>query len=146
YAALGDVYAFFDHCVYYERATLHPGQLAFTFYDLCDDDRFAQHWYVLDVLGKENLDPAKGTPYYRVGYCPAVVEGGFVKAKTLPFPGYDSTPEYGAVLRSSLPRAEKGALLAKATRLDAKTLYQSQDLSVIRWFHRNGVPQVIQTT
>lgn len=146
YAALGDVFAFLNHCVYYERATLHPDQLAFTFYNLCDDPQFTTYWYVLDVLGKENLDPAKGKPYYRIGYCPAVIEGGFLKAKTLLFPGYTSTPEFGAILRSSLPRAEKEALIDRVTRLDTGVLYDGGDVTVMRWFHENGVLQVIQTS
>lgn len=145
YAALGDVFAYFDRCVYFERADLYPNALGFTFWDMCGGEKFVQNYYVLDVLGEENLDRRLGDPYYRVGYCPAVIEGGFVKAKTLLFPGYSSTPEYGAVLRSGLTRAEKDALLAKAAGQDAMTLYDGQDFSAVKWWHDNGVPQVMQT-
>lgn len=143
YAALGDVFAFLDQCVYFERVELYGAQLGFTFYDGCDEG-FVQHWYVEEVLGEDNLDPKAGKPHYRVGYCPAVVEGGFVKAKTFLFPGYASTPEYDLVMRSPLSRAEKSSLLDCSKDLDAYKLYDGHDFSLIRWFHDNGVPQVVQ--
>ena len=143
YAALGDIFAFLDQCAYFERCDLHGGQLGFTFYDGCDKE-FIQYSYVEDVLGEENLDPKAGKPYYRVGYCPAVVEGEFVKAKTFLFPGYTQTPECDRLYRSSLSPAEKQAIHQKVKTLNAYTLYGSQDMSVIKWFHDNGVPQVVQ--
>ncbi|MHB0958244.1 MAG: hypothetical protein ACYC0X_12260 [Pirellulaceae bacterium] len=143
YAALGDVFAFFDQCMYFERQDLNDGQLGFTFYDGCEK-QFVQYAYVTQVLGKENLDSKAGKPYYRLGYCPAVIEGDFIKAKTFLFPGYASTPEYDRLRRSSLPWCEKEPLLAQATSWDAWKLYDSQDFSLIRWFHDNGVPQVVQ--
>jgi hypothetical protein len=142
YAALGDVFAFFDQCMYFERCDLHRGQLAFTFYDECKQG-FVAFRYVEDVLGLENLDPKSGKPYHRVGYCPAVIDGDFIKGKTLLFPGYASTPEYNAILRSSLSYAEKRQMTEKAKRLDSETLYTSQDFRLIKWFHDNGVPQVV---
>ena len=143
YAAQGDAFAYFDQCIYFERCDLSSGQLAFTFYDECKPG-FVQYRYVDDVLGEENLDPRAGQPYYRVGYCPAVVEGTFVKATTLLFPGYRGTPEYDAILRSPLPRKEKREMIDRTSKLDAATLYGSQDMSVMQWFHEHGVPQVVQ--
>jgi hypothetical protein len=142
YAALGDVFAFFDQCMYFEQCDLHGGQLAFTFYDQCDEG-FVQYQYVEDVLGVENLDRQAGKPHYRLGYCPAVIDGDFIKGKTLLFPGYASTPEYNAILRSSLPYAEKRQKIEEAKRLDSESLYTSQDFRLIKWFHDNGVPQVV---
>jgi hypothetical protein len=143
YAALGDVFAFLDQCVYFERRDLFGNQLAFTFYDGCDP-RFVQHRYIEDVVGEGSLESTGGKPYYRVGYCPAVIEGEFIKAKTLLFPGYNSTPEYGLLVRSSLPRLEKQSLLQQVRDLNAHKLYESNDMSLIKWFHDHGVPQVVQ--
>jgi len=143
YAALGDLFAFFEQCVYFERSDLYGGQLGFTFFDRCHKG-FIQECYVDQVLGEENLDSKAGQPYYRVGYCPAVIEGDFIKAKTFLFPGYKCTPEYGLLVRSSLPWAEKRTRLEKVAELDAYKLFQSQDWSLIKWFHDNGVPQVVQ--
>jgi hypothetical protein len=142
YAALGDAFAYFDQCVYFERCELYGGQLAFTFYEECKDG-FVQHWYIDNVLGEENLDPRAGKPHYRVGYCPAVIEGNFVKAKSFLFPGYASTPEYDAILRCTLPGARRSEMINRTKALDADTIYGSQDMSLIKWFHDHGVPQVV---
>lgn len=142
--AISDVFAFLNSCVYFERCDLDGGQVGFTFYNMCGTAPFWQRHYVTEVLGAENVDPAKGECYYRVGYCPAVIEGGFIKAKTLLLPGFAKTPEYGAILRSSLDRREKQAMIEKAKHLDAGSLWKSNDFSVIKWFHDNGVPQVVQ--
>ena len=144
YAGLGDVFAYFDQCVYFERSDLPNGDLAFTFYEQCYEDRFWQHCYMTQVLGTDCVDPDKGKCYYRVGYCPAVIEGDFIKAKTVLFPGFKKTPEYRAIERSSLPYSEKRALMDKATELDAAHLLRDNDLSIIKWFHDNGTPQVVQ--
>jgi hypothetical protein len=141
YAALGDVYAFFEQCIYFEPAWLYGGQVAFTFFDECHEG-FVQYWYVQDVLGVEHLNPRAGRPHYRVGYCPAVVEGEFIKAKTLLLPGFTATPEYSAIIQSRLPRPERQKMILKARQHNAMTLYESQDLSLIKWFHDHGVPQV----
>ena len=47
-------------------------------------------------------------------------------------------------MKSSLSRKEKQAMIEKTKHLDADTLYSSQDFSLIKWFHDNGVPQVVQ--
>ncbi len=144
YGAVGDVFAFLSHCVYFERCDLDGRQLAFTLYDICMQPICAEYSYVREVLGEQNVDPAKGNCYYRLGYFPAVVEGEFIKAKTLLFPGFAATPEYAAILRSLLTRREKQEMVEKARHLDAATLYTSRDFSLIKWFHDNGVPQVVQ--
>jgi len=144
YAAVGDLFSFLNYCVYFERCDLDGGQLGFTFYDTCGKPPFWQHRYITDVLGEENVIPGMGECYYRVGYCPAIIEGDFIKAKTLLYPGFAATPEYGAILRSSLSRREKQEMIEKVKHLDAECLWKSDDLSLIKWFHDNGVPQVVQ--
>jgi len=147
YAGLGDLYSFFDECVFFETCTLHKNCLGFTFYDICGDKRFFKYQHVEKVLGIENLDPKKGEPYYRVGYCPAdLIDGKFIKAKTLLFPGFSKTPEYGLLQRSRLTEEKKTQLRELATKSDADTLFETKDFSALKWFHDNGIPQVIQTT
>lgn len=143
YAALGDIYSYFGNCVYFEKSDLYGGQLGFTFYNWCGDPQFWNHSYIADVLGEENVKPDGGRCYYRVGYCPAVIEGDFVKAKTLLFPGYSSTPEYGLIIRSSLDHASKTRLIETARIMDANYVIEN-GLSVTKWFHDHGVPQVVQ--
>lgn len=147
YAAAGDVHAFFANCVYFEPIVLHDGQHAAVLYNLCGDPPFVSHHvYVEQVLGKENVDPKKGTCYYRVGYLPVVLENGFAKAKTVLFPGYTGTPEHGAILQSRLSRQEKDRMIEAARKLDADEVLIKQNHELIKWFHNNGVPQAVQMT
>lgn len=104
YAGLGDVFAYLEQCVYFEPCRLlnldkegKDHQLAMTFYDMCGNKQTWQSEYVTEVLGEQNLNPALGRPYYRVGYCPAFIDrdGEFIKLWTLLFPGFKKTPEYG---------------------------------------------------
>ena len=73
-----------------------------------------------------------------------MVEGDFVKAITFLFPGYMTTPEYSLLLRSSAPWGSKSDLLDFVCNLDAEKIYTSENLRLVKWFHDNGVPQVIQ--
>ena len=147
YGACGDVHVFLRKCVYFEPVILYGGQPAFVLYNMCDDPTFVDyHVYTEGVLGLENLVPGEGVPYYKVGYCPVVFEDGYAKAKTFIPPGFTSTPEYGLLLKSNLPKDQKDRFLAKVTD-ESWTRYEiliSNDNEVIRWFHQNGIPQVKQ--
>jgi len=146
YMAAGDVHAVLSHCKYFELVTLHGGQPAFTFYDCCDMEGFVHHrTYVEGVLGEVDYKLSKGRAYYRVGYCPIVVERGFAKATTFLYPGFTGTPEYGSIVGSSLPYFEKERLKALARTNDSENTIMNGDVEVIRFFHENGVPQVIQS-
>jgi hypothetical protein len=140
YLGLGDVFAFFDKCMYFERADLHGGQLGFTFYDVCAQGFFTE-LFAKKVLGQ----PTGKQSYYRVGYCPAVVEGEFIKAVTLLYPGFHGTPEYRAILNAGLRRDEEKRLIVQARQQSREYLEKTGDFSLVKWFHDQGVPQVIQT-
>jgi len=145
YAAAGDVHAFFSKCVYFEPVQLHGDKPAFAIYDICGHESSAQYYmYVERVLGKENVVPTAGCPYYRVGYCPVVFEGEFAKAKTFLSPGYTGTPEYGAILNSTLSRPERDKLIQAATSLNPNDVLVNDSPQTVQWFHENGVPQVVQ--
>lgn len=140
YLGLGDVFAFFDKCRHFERANLHGGQLGFTFFDICAKGFFTE-LFAREVLG----EPNEKQSYYRVGYCPAVVEGDFVKAKTFLYPGFHGTPEYRAILNAQLQRHEEKRLIDLARQQSREYLEKTGDFSLVEWFHSQGVPQVIQT-
>ena len=146
YAGAGQVHAVFSHCKRFDYVTLHNDQPAITFYDILSGPEFISHQtYMNHVLGGERLDPKRGKAYFRVGYCPIVIEGEFAKAKTFLYPGYTATPEYSLLLNSSLPYSEMVRLKQLAVNNDRDKTMLHQDVEVIRWFHENGVPQVIQT-
>lgn len=145
YAAAGDVHAFFSTCVYFEPVQLHGGQPAFVLYDICGNDHTLQYdTYVNQILGKDKLDRSLGRPYYKVGYCPVVFEGDFAKAKTFLSPGFTGTPEYGAILNSNLKLTERNKLIQSATSLVPNDVLMNDTPETIKWFHDNGVPQVVQ--
>ena len=144
YAAAGDVHALLNHCVFYEPTILHPCQPSFVIWDTCGSpSNVRQPVYVDGVLGRENLIEDGGQCYYRVGYCPVVFEKNFAVAKTFLCPGFLNTPEYGLVRSSRLPALEKDLLLHTATSNDIRHV-RDESIDSIKWFHDNGVPQVVQ--
>jgi hypothetical protein len=140
YDGMGEAFAYFCQCQEFEIARLYPAQLGFTFYDDCAKDFWSRR-IAEQVLGDRYQPDADYS--YRVGYCPAFVEGDFVFGITLLFPGYDNTPELGKIL--ALPRSsrEKSQLLAEVRNLTIHRFVESNDFSILRWFHEQGVPQVI---
>jgi hypothetical protein len=152
YAALGDIYAFFEPCRHFEPCRIRgDGERrdelveAVSFFDNCRSERFWNHHYVSEVLG-EGYDPKGGTPYHRVGYCPVVLDGEHAVATSFLPPGFKKTPEYEAIMRANLPWAEKERPRALATdEMALVRLTEDCDFSAVRLFHEGRVPQVVQT-
>jgi hypothetical protein len=147
YIKVADIYAYFRTCVYFEPIRLHNDQLGFVLYNMCfNPDTLQNEIYAKDIFGLENEVPGMGKLYYKVGYCAVVIEGEFAKAKTFLPPGYRSTPEYGLLLKSNLPRVIKDNWIEKATDESWTEIQniQSHDTEIIKWFHQNGIPQVKQ--
>lgn len=147
YIALGDAFSYFNDCRYFENAILYPDQLGFTFYDLCCGPHHVTHRYVADVYGYENIRLDGGNLYYRLGYCPAVIEHGFFKAKTFLYPGYKCTPEYGLLLNATMSHDKRNHLLHLTDAQETKyeEMLMRGEVAAVKWFHDNGIPQVIQT-
>jgi hypothetical protein len=151
YALMGDAYAFFADCNYFEETRLHRDCLGFTFFNDCALQFFHPEilnvcsQFAIKVIGFDSyvLFKEHGIRwYYRVGYCPAVVSDGYLVAKTLLFPGYTATPEFGLILKH-VPRREQDKKKALARALTAEYLRRTQDFSLIRLFHDRGVEQVV---
>ncbi len=107
---------------------------------------FASWDYVAQVLDK----PVPGRRYYyRVGYCPVSFHGNIAKAITLLVPGMSrqmGTPEAKLIEQSGLPPDEISRMKAQVDRLEKqsmKRLVDEGDYSLLRWFHQNGIPQVV---
>ena len=150
YADLGEVYAYFEDCQYFEPCTLRDESRAFSFFDECGEHSPTVASWQLGlaetILGTREVDPAKGKLYYRVGYCPIVFDRGFAKAKTLLFPGFNKTPERAVLDKAHMPLDTKRCLQRLAKDSNLRHLWETNDISALKWFHDNGVPQVIQTT
>ena len=150
YVALGNMYRYFEDCQYFEPCTLRDGSPAFSFFNECSEispQVVSSHLlWSRNILGIKEVDPTQGKLYYRIGYCPIVFDQGFAKAKTLLFPGFKSTPEYRALDKAHMPPDTKRRLQRLATKNDMSSLWETEDIAALKWFHDNGVPQVIQTT
>ena len=135
----GDAFALLDNCVYFEDCSEKVGEPCFTLYNTCKPNLpFGDLPRLL--LGED--DPHKKY-YFRVGYCPAVVEGDFVKATTLLFPGMRNTPERALLERAALTRQEKVRMAEEAEKLDYRHIAETGDYGLIQWFHERGEPQVV---
>lgn len=138
----GDAFALLDNCVYFEDCTPDFGRPCFLIFDSCMPG-FWSWVYAEHILG--NPDPAQQY-YYRVGYCPVDFYGEFAKAKTLLVPGMRGTPERHLIESSGFPIDEIRRMEEQVEKqLSMKALVDASDISLIKWFHDNGVPQVIQS-
>ena len=150
YVALGNMYRYFEGCQYFEPCILRDGSPAFSFFNECSEispQVVSSHsLWSKNILGIKEVDPTQGKLYYRIGYCPIVFDQGFAKAKTLLFPGFKSTPEYEALDKAHMPPDTKRRLQRLAKNSDMSSLWETEDVSALKWFHAHGVPQVIQTT
>jgi hypothetical protein len=147
YGVSGDIYAFFNNCIYFEPTKLLDGEPAFAVFDSCHTKGFAQYQtYCVNVFGEENVLPNAGELYYRVGYCPVVFENGFAKAKTFLPPGFKKTPEYELLCNRGSYSTAKRDLRLKSTAEDRceRDLLYWNDSELSMFFHENGVPQVFQ--
>jgi hypothetical protein len=144
YGGHGDAFAFFEQCVYFEDCTAERGEPSFVVYNSCVP-HFTTWNYVAQVL--ENPVPGRRY-YYRVGYCPVALQGNVAKAITLLVPGMKKnkgTPEGKLIEQSGLPTPEVVRLQAQVERQKSmRELEDSGDYSLIKWFHENGVPQVVE--
>jgi hypothetical protein len=147
YGSAGEIFAFFSTCVYFEPVYLHGQQPAFALFDMCGTEGTSQYeTYARKVFGEQNIEPGAGGLYYRLGYCPVVLEGPFAKAKTFIPPGYCKTPEYGLIKRKSVSAEQRRRLLEIST-LDGRNEEDHlvrYDAEAAKWFHENGVSQVFQ--
>jgi hypothetical protein len=135
----GDAFAVVANCVYFEDCSGQFGEPCFTLYNACKPGLPYGDLPQL-LLGEEK--PGKAY-YFRIGYCPAAIEGDLVKAITLKSPGMTDTPEHVALRRARLPRPEWDRLNELAKKLEYRELADADDYSLIRWFHEHGVPQVV---
>lgn len=129
-------------CVHFDRADLCDGQLAFSLFLPCMDDSF-NGVFAKAVLGE--LFRPDASYYYRLGYCPAVMERGFIVAKTLLFPGYDATPEWRLVWNTDITFDRRKRINQRIQAFEGLTEWSEDDLEHFKFFHEQGIPQVIET-
>jgi hypothetical protein len=158
YGGHADAFAFFDNCVYFEDCTAVRGEPSFVVWKSCVPHHASWH-YVEQVLGErvtlqgdyyeDVANAMKGRRFYcRVGYCPVEFHGDLAVATTLLVPGMEArlgTPEGRLIGQSGLPTDEVTEKRAQRERqLSMKPLVDGGDYSLVKWFHDNGIPQVVE--
>jgi hypothetical protein len=99
--------------------------------------------YVKEVLGENAW--AEKRYFYRVGYCPAVISGELLVAKTLLLPGMKGTPERAWYMKTvAKTPSERRRFDTDVLRLTGSKPCTTGDFSLIRLFHDAGIPQVVQ--
>ncbi|MFH2003361.1 MAG: hypothetical protein ABIK27_01235 [Bacteroidota bacterium] len=144
YNGSGDCFAYLKKCKKYDLLTMEHGnneQQFITFYETCAPN-FASYTYLEKVI--DNIEPGKSY-CYRVGYCPLGFQDGFACSKTLLTPGMSGTPENHLIKNSNLDNAHERKLRnAVQDVISKKQWVATGNLEAIKWFHDNGIPQVLE--
>lgn len=158
YGGLSHAYGFLNDCLHFELTEIQSledrniKQPAITFYQDCfleyfqPDSGQPDHDFFEQVVGiSDDLREFSQHWYYRVGYCPIEIRGEFAIATTFLSPGFRDTPENRLLKRSSL-EFKKKRKLEELARSDVHDYWHNTNtdyFKVIKWFHDNGVPQVL---
>jgi hypothetical protein len=144
YGGASDVFTFFNNCNNFEifkDDRRNRDQHYFTMYERCGEGFFSG-MYPENILDK--MDYTK-IYHYRIGYCPIAVNGNFACGKTMLPPGMRGTPEDRLLRESTLSREEKSRIYRSAKNSFLfSNLIKSEDFTGLKWFHDNGVPQIVE--
>jgi hypothetical protein len=150
YGGLGEAHALFSELNYAEVVTLPAGNLAVSIFDFCLSPGTWQYDnYVgrcLPGVSPRGPDDWKESnrPYgYRIGYCPVDLISEYAVTRTYLPPGFSKTPERELLKTNCFDSRERYRLSRIAQDMNSYTLRRGKGFDAIEWFHKNGVPQVI---
>lgn len=138
------VFGFLYECVYFDVVALSSGQPAAVVYNACLRAGSSLREYMRNLL-KVDSDRGLVNHYYKVGYCPLILDEDLAISKTFLTPGYWHTPERQTVGLS------KGAKIAQVRDIEMacddginimSVSTCSRTRAAVKWFHHHGVPQV----
>lgn len=135
---------------YVEPTVLPAGNMAVSLFDFClgpgtwQYDNYVRRCLpVAPVRGREQWN-STGKPYgYRLGYCPIKLIEKYAVAWTFLPPGFSKTPERRLLRENCHDRKLRGQLIQVADQMGYNTLRYGRGFDAIEWFHKNGIPQVI---
>jgi hypothetical protein len=131
----------FKTCEYFEVISLPDEQLALRLLGLCSDDLI--DIYLRDVAGLDESRISSGKCFFVLGYCPLQIVRNYAVATTFLCPGYRGTPEHALIDSTTMSANERRALHAMASSATLADAIRGHQTEALRWYHRNGVPQVI---
>lgn len=150
YLGLGEAHALFSYLNYAEVVKLPKGNLAVSIFDFCLGPGTWQYDnYVGRCLPDEtprgpDIWKDTGRPYgYRIGYFPIDLIDGYAITRTFLPPGFAATPERTLLKSKCSDVIERYRLSRIAQNMHFHTLRMGKGFDAIEWFHRHGVPQVI---
>jgi hypothetical protein len=148
FAHYWDCFAYLEGCVFYEPVILdgdRPGIRLFMTENLGGPpDQYRE--YLRKIAGIEDVLEYPVVPSYVLGYCHVDCKGKFAKAISMWYPGYRGTPEDTLVRTASITAADRQRLLAMADDNKTVRVINEGRHEAIKWYHENGVPQVVFTS
>lgn len=145
YAHYFDCAFYLRSCVYFEPVKLDentPGLRLFMVEDLGGPPQRYRD-YLRKVAGITDVLQYPVVPAYVLGYSHLDCKGKFAKATSMWYPGYRGTPEDKLVRSSKISGEDRRRLLAMADDNKTVRVVNEGRHEAIRWYHENGVPQVI---
>lgn len=136
---------YLNGCVYFEPVSMADGQPAIRLFMTdelsCNVGRYRE--YLRKIAGIEDVNGLPDTPASVLGYCSVDCKGQFAKAISMWYPGYSGTPE-DTLVRTRIPSILEQLrlqVLAKDNKM-VRVINEGRH-EAIRWYHENGVPQVV---
>jgi hypothetical protein len=144
YHGANDAFLYLERCIKYdfiEDSGGYDKKYFITFYEPCSPES-GNMVYVNKVLNKIEIN----TDYcLRIGYCPIQINDSFACAITLLTPGMKGTPEDLLMKNSNISYDDKIRMRNNVQDMISKTIWkEKQNFEAIKWFHQNGIPQVLK--
>lgn len=141
YQAAHTIYQIISQHIHYQVSSDAGDQVNVTLFDPCFKSSISG-WIGLQIMGSSIHAE---TTFFRVsGYAVLKLNDPFAAAVTFLTPGMRGTPERDAVEVGALNRETKSRYLRLMEQgLVASKLWDQQYLDILKWVHKNGVPQVV---
>lgn len=143
YVANGDLFSYlYDKNKIEICEVFHNGESipAIALYKECVPG-FSSYQYVTQVVG---CGSRMNVYYHKLGYIPLWIYENFARGITFLTPGMKGTPE-DMLIQTKCSRKDAISLYAGVKNtISFENFMESMDLSTIKWFHENGVKQIIK--
>ena len=146
YGGSGDSFAYLAYCNRYDhhaREWNGKNKHYLSFYNDCKNG-FVSGSFAREILAKEYI--RNNSHAYRIGYLPVGLWNGFACSATLLVPGMKGTPEQILLKNADIDEDLRVTLIqANQFKLSVRECVENDMVGVLKWYHDNGVPQVINT-
>lgn len=146
YGGNGDAFAYLSYCKRYDHHSREwngKNKHYLSFYNDCKNG-FISGSFAREILTKEHI--RNNSHAYRIGYLPVGLWNGFACSATLLVPGMKGTPEQILLRNADIDEDLRTTLIqANQFKLSVRECVENDMVGVLKWYHDNGVPQVIKT-